>query len=216
VCRQALRPRWSFIAQLGCSRSGEGMLSFFGMQISETQDRSADKSVDSALVIGTTNPFFIKCFEHWPNCLWVCGPSPSASDVSTPTARGAASGGGGSGAGAGVSSGGAASPGRPVAGPGAGPSLPSRVKPRVLPRSAPLTSVFPSPGQEHKVQLLSVCRAEPLVPPDPVVLSQLLTIRPEDELGACAMRVTPPPRGGGVPKHCVCLAPVLFFFHCVP
>jgi hypothetical protein len=90
---------------------------------------------------------------------------------------------GGSGSGGGSGGGGSTpgSPGRLSSGPG----QPARVKPRVLPRSAPLTSVFPSPGQEHKVQLLSVCRAEPLVPADPAVLGQLLTIRPEDELGQC-------------------------------
>ncbi len=52
----------------------------------------------------------------------------------------------------------------------------------------PLSASFPAPGQEFKARLCVVCRSEPLVPPDPTVLSQLLTIRPENELGVYRRR----------------------------
>jgi hypothetical protein len=144
------------------------------VKISDAQERSAEKCVNSALFIGTTNPFFVKCFENWPNCLWMCAPTPA---TGTPAAESPSS--------PSTSSvhtvSGLGSPGRSAAGG------PLRVKPRVITRSTPLTAVFPSPGQEHKLQLMSVCRAEPLVPADTTVLSQLLSIREEDELGMCEM-----------------------------
>ena len=134
-------------------------------------DSSRSGSFSSPVIIGSTNPFLTKCFESWPNALWIC----------TPVAADCVAGGGGGG---GSSAGGSPVPASPVrVGSSSSGDSATKVRPKVLPKSALLTSVLPSPGDEAKAKLSVACRAEPLVPPDSAVLGQLLSIRPEDELG---------------------------------
>jgi hypothetical protein len=120
----------------------------------------------STLIVGSTNPFFTKCFEQWPNAVWIC-PSVSSDGPES--------------GGAGAASPVPASPVRVSSAPSG--STDTKVRPKVLAKTTSLTSVLPSPGDEGKAKPCVACRAEPLVPPDNTVLGQLLAIRAEDELG---------------------------------
>lgn len=62
---------------------------------------------------------------------------------------------------------------------------------QVIADGVSLCTVLPTPGHEAAAKMCFISRAEALVPPDPVVLSQLLSIKPKDEQGLVPAMISP-------------------------
>ncbi len=115
-------------------------------------------------ILGTTNPFFIKSLEFWPNAIWLTPP------VAAPPVLGD----------------GSSSPSAAAASIKPQILQPDRIKPRIIPPLTSLSSVLPLPGQDSLAKVCLVCRADALVPPDTRTLGQLLSIKATEELGIVA------------------------------
>jgi len=145
------------------------------------------------LLLGTTNPFFVKALEAWPNAVWlgahptrgvggVAGTRPAARDGDeAPASLRASAGGGGSGGGG-----------------GRGYTL-ADVKTRIIGDGESLAAVLPSPGQETSSGAVFVMRRKPALQPDAGVLSQLLRVRPGDEMGR-QLRICTTPTAATAPS----------------